>query len=83
MYPTLVDLCGLPPNSQNEGQALTPLLVDTASRWDHVTITTYGPGNHAIQSERYRFYQYEDGSMELYDHQNDPNEWKNLVSGRR
>ena len=35
-------------------------------------------GNPAAQTERYRYLRYEDGSEELYDHQNDPHEWENL-----
>lgn len=80
LYPTLLDLCGLPANNMNEGHSLTPLLRNANADWDHSTITTYGPGNHAIQTEHYRFYQYEDGSQELYDHRNDPNEWKNVAA---
>ncbi|MBD3674703.1 MAG: sulfatase [Planctomycetaceae bacterium] len=80
MYPTLVELCGLPANPRNEGDSLVPLLKNPQAEWNHLTHTSYGPGNHAVQSERYRFYHYEDGSMELYDQQADPNEWTNLAS---
>ncbi|MEM1067496.1 MAG: sulfatase [Planctomycetota bacterium] len=80
LYPTVLELCGLPPNEMNEGRSLVPLLGDVHQDWDSPTITTYGPKNHAVQSERYRYYQYEDGAMELYDHQQDPNEWHNLAS---
>jgi hypothetical protein len=44
---------------------------------------TYGRGNHAVRSERWRYIQYADGSEELYDHQNDSNEWVNLASKKR
>ena len=80
MYPTLVELCGLSTNERIEGRSLVPLLKDSQAEWKHLTLTSYGPGNHALQSERYRFYQYEDGSTELYDQQSDPNEWINLAS---
>lgn len=80
LYPTLLDLCGLPPNAMNEGHSLVPLLSEPKQQWPHTTLTTYGRNNHAIQSKRYRFYRYEDGSMELYDQQHDPDEWKNLAS---
>ncbi|KAA5544692.1 sulfatase [Roseiconus nitratireducens] len=79
LYPTLLQLCGLPNNADNEGHSLVPLLRDPAAEWDHVTITTYGQNNHAIQTQRYRLYRYEDGSKELYDHRTDPNEWNNLA----
>ena len=41
---------------------------------------SYGPENIALQTERYRYIRYEDGSDELYDHQEDPHEWTNLIS---
>lgn len=41
---------------------------------------TYGRGNHAVRSKRWRYIQYADGSEELYDHDSDPNEWNNLVA---
>ena len=42
-------------------------------------MTSYGHGNHAIRDDRYRYIHFTDGSEELYDHQNDPNEWVNLA----
>jgi iduronate 2-sulfatase len=82
MYPTLVDLCALPANSQNEGRSLRPLIADVEAQWDKPAITAYGPVNFAIRSERYRYMLYEDGSEELYDMRNDPNEWKNLATDK-
>lgn len=80
LYPTVVDLCGLPANDANEGRSIVPLVKDSQTNWPYSTITSYGQHNHAIQTQRYRFYQYEDGSRELYDHLADPNEWTNLAS---
>lgn len=80
LYPTVLDLCGLPANQANDGLSLKGLLSDPAAKFREATITSYGPGNHAVQSDRYRFYRYENGAMELYDHQRDPNEWTNLAS---
>ncbi|MCA9126525.1 MAG: sulfatase [Planctomycetales bacterium] len=79
LYPTVLELCGLPPNPQNEGHSLCPLLQATDAPWPYWTITSYGQHNHALQSDRYRFYQYHDGSREMYDHRADPNEWNNLA----
>lgn len=80
IYPTLLDLCGLPPNVHNEGHSLRPLLEDPTSEWNHMAITTYGRSNHAVRSEHRRYIQYEDGTEELYDHRADPNEWENIAS---
>jgi arylsulfatase A-like enzyme len=80
IFPTLLALCGLPANPTQEGQSLTVLLDDPqASEWHHPAITSFGPGNHAVRSERYRYIHYNDGSEELYDHSSDPHEWHNLI----
>jgi arylsulfatase A-like enzyme len=79
IYPTLADLCGLPPRSDLDGTSLVPLLEDPNAEWNHPAITTHGRNNHAIRTERYRFIRYADGSEELYDHATDPHEWTNLA----
>jgi len=33
-----------------------------------------------LRNQRYRTIEYGDGSKELYDHNNDPNEWQNLAN---
>ena len=38
-----------------------------------------GYKNHAVVDERWRYILYEDGTEELYDHNNDPNEYTNLA----
>jgi hypothetical protein len=40
---------------------------------------TFGYQNHAVQTDRWRYIQYNDGGQELYDHLQDPNEWTNLA----
>lgn len=79
LYPTILDLCGLAPNNQNQGHSLKPLLENPKTKWAHAAITTYGRNNHAVKTERYRYIHYEDGSEELYDHEIDTNEWYNLA----
>ncbi|MGR5063230.1 sulfatase [Photobacterium sp. DNB22_13_2] len=79
IYPTLLSLTGLPSNPKNEGNDLTPLIYDVTQDWPHVAITTFGPNNHSIKSQRYRYIRYADGSEELYDHHLDQNEWVNLA----
>ncbi|WP_440877047.1 sulfatase [Thalassotalea sp. PLHSN55] len=79
LYPTLVKMCGLPANPANQGNDITPLITNPNAPWQHAALTTYGPNNHAVKTERYRYIRYEDGSEELYDHQNDQQEWQNLA----
>ena len=80
IYPTLIDLCGLPKRKGLDGQSLKPLLRNPEVKWDRPAVITYGLNNHAVQTERWRYIQYNDGGQELYDHEHDPNEWINLAS---
>ena len=79
IYPTLVDICGLPTKEDIDGRSLISLLKDPSSNWDQPALMTMGRGNHAIRSDRWRYIRYSDGSEELYDHDNDPWEWDNLA----
>lgn len=79
IYPTLLDLTGQAANPKHEGQSLKPLLEDSTRAWERPAITTFGLGNHAIRSTRWRYIRYMDGSEELYDHEQDPHEWTNLA----
>jgi arylsulfatase A-like enzyme len=80
IYPTLIDLCGLPANPKLEGVSLRPLLENPNADWEHVAISTLGQNNHAVRDLRWRYIRYYDGSEELYDHKSDPNEWNNLAA---
>lgn len=79
LFPTLNELCSLPRVEANEGLSLVPLLKDPAITWNAPAITTFGAGNHSVRTDRYRYISYSDGGEELYDHENDPHEWKNLA----
>lgn len=80
LYPTLVELCGLPPRIDLEGISLVPQLRDATVKRDRPAISSHNQGNHAVRSERWRYIRYADGSEELYDLRTDPNEWTNLAS---
>jgi arylsulfatase A-like enzyme len=79
VYPTLAALCGLPEPPQHEGHSLVPQLRDAAAPRPWPALTTQGPDNHGVRTERFRYIRYADGSEELYDMVADPNEWTNLA----
>ena len=79
IYPTLVDLVGLPTPSGLDGVSLRPLLEVPEASWERASLTTHGRGNHAVRGERWRYIRYADGSEELYDHGADDPEWHNLA----
>ncbi|MFM7208085.1 MAG: sulfatase [Planctomycetaceae bacterium] len=79
IYPTLMDLCGLPTPSHVQGVSMRPLLVDPGAEWPSPAVTTHKQGNHAIRTAAWRYIRYANGDEELYDERQDPNEWVNLA----
>lgn len=79
IYPTLVDLCGLPPLAQLDGHSLRPQLEDATAEREWPAITTHNANNHGLRTERWRYIEYADGSRELYDMEADLNEFTNLA----
>lgn len=79
LYPTLIDLAGLPPDPDLEGLSLLPQLADPNTARERPAICTHNPGNHAVCDERWRYIRYADGAEELYDRQQDPLEADNLL----
>lgn len=77
LYPTLIELCGLPAK-ELDGKSFKPLLDDPELPWTP-TVTTAGKGNHSVMAEKWHYIVRADGPEELYDLENDPLEWKNLV----
>jgi arylsulfatase A-like enzyme len=79
LYPTLLELCGLPQRRDLEGESLGPLLRD-AQAAHRPPVSTINRGNHVVITRRWRYIRYHDGGEELYDRQADPNEWRNLAA---
>jgi arylsulfatase A-like enzyme len=51
IYPTLLELCGLPLYDRNEGKSLVPIMMGEAYE-PSVVITTFGMNNHTVKSDR-------------------------------
>lgn len=79
IYPTLLELCGLEPRDDLDGESLVPLLKDPDAIREQPAVMTYGRGNHAVRKGKWRYIRYADGTEELYDRSVDPNEWDNLA----
>jgi arylsulfatase A-like enzyme len=79
IYPTLLDLAGMKQIDGLDGLSLRPQIENPAQP-RRPAITTHNPGNHGVRDEHWRYIRYADGSEELYDHRNDPNEWHNLAA---
>ena len=82
LYPTLIELCGLPRRGDLDGHSLVPLLKAPDSPWPYASITTHGHNAHSLRTRRWRYLRYADGGEELYDHKTDPNEWRNLAGDK-
>ena len=83
LYPTLLDVCGMPRRAGLDGRSLGPWLRDPARPRSVPVLTVMGGGDRtsfAARSDRWRYIRYHDGSEELYDHGKDPNEWENLAA---
>lgn len=85
IYPTLVELAGLPEYSRNEGKSLTSLLAKPTDRkWTKPALSQVR-GGRSIRTERWRYTEWEEGKKgrELYDHRRDPAEEHNLADSPR
>ncbi|HCP83689.1 MAG TPA: iduronate-2-sulfatase [Planctomycetaceae bacterium] len=84
LYPTLVDLCGLPVRDGLDGRSFAKLVREPQTEWPYAAVITHSPFwhgvNHAVRSEQYYYIRYRDGGEELYDMTTDPNQWLNLAS---
>lgn len=79
VFATLCALAGLPVPAHVEPRTLLPLLRDPKAAWDGHALTSFGYGNDAVRTARWRYIRYADGGEELYDHAADPHEWHNLA----
>ena len=91
IYPTLVELCGLPEQNEIEGESLTPLLNKPAAGWTKPAYSVWsedGKTLHgvAVRTEQWRYAEFgRDGSngAMLFDPHADPLEMKNLANDEK
>lgn len=82
LYPTVADYCGLNPPHRLSGQSLRRLIERPDAKGKEAAFSMVGRGRHygqTVRTDRWRYVQWSDGTAELYDHSNDPEETRNLA----
>jgi len=83
VYPTLLELCGLPAVAGVDGRSLGPLLADPGAAVREAAFSSVGRAagqiGRSLRTARWRYTEWPDGSEELYDHEADPREFTNLA----
>ena len=77
LYPTVVELAGLP-EKKLDGQSLKKLVQATDNSKARTVYSYFDKGNFAVINKKWRLIQYKDGSEELYNRLKDPHEYENL-----
>ncbi|MEK0446492.1 MAG: Choline-sulfatase [Verrucomicrobiota bacterium] len=79
LLPTFCDYAGLPAPSPLDGKSFVPLLKDPRTKGKAGAFCQFGNGR-TVRSLQWRLIERNDGSDELYDHRNDPDEFRNVSS---
>lgn len=85
IYPTLSELCGLPRPGGLEGTSFAPLLSDPQRSWKKAAFTVVararGVMGRSVRTDRYRYTEWDDDGKvaEIYDHEKDIHEFRNLA----
>lgn len=92
LYPTLVDLCGLPQPTGLEGTSFRPVLEDPLRDWKTAVFSEAqrgGAHGRSVRTAGHRFTEWRPlegdapSEFELYDLQEDPKEYRNLASSEK
>jgi iduronate 2-sulfatase len=86
LYPTLAELCGVKTPANLHGQSLVPMLANPSAAGRGWALTQVTRGNrffgYTLRTARWRYTEWDEGNRgrELYDHDADPREQKNLAA---
>ncbi|MGE3809663.1 MAG: sulfatase-like hydrolase/transferase, partial [Gemmataceae bacterium] len=85
VYPTLVELCGLPAVNGLQGASLVPLLRNPDAEWQRPAFTQVIHDEvvgRSVRTPRWRYTEWDGGrqGVELYDHDADSHEYVNVAN---
>ncbi|MCF6357524.1 MAG: sulfatase, partial [Draconibacterium sp.] len=83
IYPTLMELCETPVNHSLDGESLTVLMKNQDDKTWRNTAYSYYRNGISVRTEDYRMMKYfrkQEPEIELYNHNTDPNETKNIAA---
>lgn len=80
IFPTLTELADLPPKEGVTGRSLVPLLQDSTTEWDYPVITMLGDNRFSVRKDQWHYIYHNRVDEELYNLENDPEEWINLAA---
>jgi uncharacterized sulfatase len=82
LFPTVADLCGITVPEGLAGMSLRPLLANPSGPGKKAAYTLVTRGQNrgdSVRTDRWRYTEWSDGNRELYDHDADPEENRNLA----
>lgn len=86
IFPTLTSFAGLPTAPQQVGRSILPALSEPRASWERTAYTMVlrpgGKKGRALRTARFRYVEWDErkGGVELYDHDSDPGEFRNLAN---
>jgi len=84
LYPTVADFCGVKMPHAAAGASLRPVLTDPSASIKDAAFTLITRGQkqrgQSVRTARWRFTLWSDGQSELYDHDADPEETRDVAS---
>ena len=78
VFPTLVELCGLPAPEGLDGHSLRPQLADPAAV-SRKPALGFWRRDRTVRTDRFRYIRYGSGAEQLFDFADDPDETRNLA----
>jgi len=80
IFPTLIEMTKGRKKLNLDGRNVAPLFErDEISYFQDPVVTTFGYGNNTVITDKWHYIHYFDGTEELYNLDNDEEEWENLI----